>query len=107
VYTEHARRHLISEGLPHRRIYLTGSPMKEVLDYYKPKIESSGITKGLKLTAKSFFLVSVHREENVDNPANLERIITVLESLQKEYKLPVIVSTHPVPGSDWRTERRI
>jgi UDP-N-acetylglucosamine 2-epimerase (non-hydrolysing) len=95
VYTEHARRHLISEGLPHRRIYLTGSPMKEVLDYYKPKIESSGIAESLKLKAKSYLMVSVHREENVDNPANLEKIITVLDRLQQEYSLPVIVSTHP------------
>jgi UDP-N-acetylglucosamine 2-epimerase len=95
VYAEHARRHLISEGLPHRRIYLTGSPMKEVLDYYKPKIESSGIAESLKLTAKSYFLVSVHREENVDNPANLDKIISALERIQQEYKQPVIVSTHP------------
>lgn len=101
VYTEHARRHLISEGLPHRRIYLTGSPMKEVLDYYRSKIESSSISEILKLKSKNYFIVSVHREENVDNPANLEKIITVLDRLQNEYKLPVIVSTHP------RTRKRL
>ncbi len=95
VYTEHARRHLVSEGLPHRRIYLTGSPMKEVLDYYRSKIESSSIAESLKLKPKGYFIVSVHREENVDNPDNLEKIITVLDRLQQEYKLPVIVSTHP------------
>jgi len=95
VYTEHARRHLISEGLPHRRIYLTGSPMKEVLDFYRIKIESSGILKELKLKEKNYFVVSVHREENVDNPENFEKIIKVLDSLTSEYDLPVIVSTHP------------
>ena len=73
VYTEHARRHLISEGLPHRRIYLTGSPMKEVLDYYKPKIDSSKALESLLLKADHYFLVSIHREENVDNPENLQK----------------------------------
>jgi len=101
VYTEHARRHLISEGLPHRRIYLTGSPMKEVLDYYKPKIDISKALESLSLKAKNYFLVSTHREENVDNPANLEKILIVLNTLAEEYNLPVVVSTHP------RTKKRI
>jgi UDP-N-acetylglucosamine 2-epimerase (non-hydrolysing) len=101
VYTEHARRHLISEGLPHRRIYLTGSPMYEVLNYYKPKIEASKITESLKLTADGYFLVSTHREENVDNPGNLVRILTVINKLAETYKLPVVVSTHP------RTRKRL
>ncbi|HUW04639.1 MAG TPA: UDP-N-acetylglucosamine 2-epimerase (non-hydrolyzing) [Williamwhitmania sp.] len=95
VYTEHARRHLISEGLPHRRIYLTGSPMKEVLDYYKPKIDASSALSHLSLVAGSYFLVSTHREENVDNPENLRKILTVLNRLAESYNLPVIVSTHP------------
>ena len=95
VYTEHARRHLLSEGLPHRRIYLTGSPMNEVLNYYKPQISKSQILSNLKLEAGNYFLVSTHREENVDNPSNLLKIITVLNSLANEYNLPVIVSTHP------------
>jgi UDP-N-acetyl-L-fucosamine synthase len=95
VYTEHARRHLLSEGLPHRRIYLTGSPMKEVLDYYKPKIERSKIIAKLKLKPDNYFIVSVHREENVDKPENLRKIIGVINSLAGEYNLPVIVSTHP------------
>lgn len=95
VYTEHARRHLISEGLPHRRIYLTGSPMKEVIDFYRPKIEHSAILTELKLEKNRYFVVSVHREENVDNPAHLEKIVTVLEQIQNTYKYPVIVSTHP------------
>ena len=101
VYTEHARRHLISEGLPHRRIYLTGSPMKEVLDFYMPKIEVSNALKSLSLKAKSYFLVSVHREENVDNEDNLKKILHVLNALAEEYQIPVIISTHP------RTRKRI
>lgn len=101
VYTEHARRHLISEGLPHRRIYLTGSPMKEVLDYYRPQIQNSKILYVLNISKSAYLLVSTHREENVDNPENLKKILTVLNSLAKEYNLPVIVSTHP------RTRKRI
>jgi UDP-N-acetyl-L-fucosamine synthase len=95
VYTEHARRHLISEGLPHRRIYLTGSPMKEVLDYYMPKIKEANALDNLSLRAKSYFLVSTHREENVDNPENLSRILYILNQLAENYNIPVIVSTHP------------
>jgi len=95
VYTEHARRHLLSEGLPHRRIYLTGSPMKEVLDYYSAKISGSDILEQLSLSKDSYFLVSAHREENVDHPGNLEKILRILNRLAREYNLPVIVSTHP------------
>ncbi len=95
VYTENARRHLISEGLPHRRIYLTGSPMKEVIDYYMLKINRSDILKKLNLKEKEYFIVSVHREENVDNAENLERIVEVLERIYDVFKQPIIVSTHP------------
>lgn len=101
VYTEHARRHLISEGLPHRRIYLTGSPMKEVLDYYSERIDSSEVLSTLKLEKGKFFLLSTHREENVDNPENLKRILTAMSTVAETYNLPVIVSTHP------RTRKRI
>ena len=101
VYTEHARRHLLSEGLPHRRTYLTGSPMKEVLEYYKPKIDVSKVLDRLSLNANRYFLVSTHREENVDNPDNLRKILTVLNKLAEKYKHPVIVSTHP------RTRKRM
>ncbi len=101
VYTEHARRHLIAEGLPHRRIYLTGSPMFEVLNYYKSKIDASTIADTLKLQKKKYFVVSTHREENVDNPENLRRILVILNSLAGDYQLPVIVSTHP------RTRKRL
>ncbi len=95
VYTEHARRHLLSEGLPHRRIYLTGSPMKEVLDYYFPRISKSDILNQLSVSNGGYFLVSAHREENVDNPRNLAKILNILHRLTVEYNIPVIVSTHP------------
>ncbi len=95
VYTEHARRHLLSEGLPHRRIYLTGSPMLEVLSTFKDKIDQSEILKNLKLEANKYFVVSVHREENVDNHFNLIKILDILNALAKEYNIPVVVSTHP------------
>lgn len=95
VYTEHARNHLISEGLPHRRIYLTGSPMNEVLNYYLPKIKLSKILYSLKLKEKNYFLVSVHREENVDIHERLQNILKILNALSEEYNYPIIVSTHP------------
>jgi UDP-N-acetyl-L-fucosamine synthase len=95
VYTEHARRHLLAEGLPHRRIYLTGSPMKEVLLHYMSKINASKALETLDIKAKKYFVVSTHREENVDNPENLRKILHVLNHLCKKYKYPVIVSTHP------------
>jgi UDP-N-acetylglucosamine 2-epimerase (non-hydrolysing) len=101
VYTEHARRHLLSEGLPHRRIYLTGSPMREVLNFYMPKINQSDILSKLGIEKKEYFLVSTHREENVDNQANLKKILAVLNKLTEKFNLPVIVSTHP------RTRKRI
>jgi UDP-N-acetylglucosamine 2-epimerase len=101
VYTENARRHLISEGLPHRRIYFTGSPMKEIIDFYRPNIEKSKILEELKLKERRYFVVSVHREENVDNPDNLKQIINVLSRIYDFYRFPLIVSTHP------RTRKRI
>lgn len=101
VYTENARRHLISEGLPHRRIYLTGSPMYEVLNHYAEKINNSNILDKLNLKAKEYFIVSTHREENVDNYDNLRKILTILNALAKKYNMPVIVSTHP------RTKKRL
>ena len=101
VYTEHARRHLISEGYPHRRLYLTGSPIYEVLKYYSKKIEKSEILTELGLEKGKYFIVSTHREENVDVPENLEKILFILNKLAEEYDLPVIVSTHP------RTAKRL
>jgi UDP-N-acetyl-L-fucosamine synthase len=101
VYTEHARRHLISEGLPQRRIFLTGSPMKEVLLHYMPKIIESKVLGELSLEKGKYFIVSTHREENVDNKDNLEKILFILNRLAEDYMLPVIVSTHP------RTRKRL
>lgn len=95
VYTERARQHLLSEGFPHRRIYLTGSPLREVLDFYKTKIENSKILTLLNLKTKKYFIVSAHREENVDNPLVLRKIIEILNNLAKDFKIPIIVSTHP------------
>ena len=101
VYTENARRHLLSEGLPHRRIYLTGSPMREVLDHAREAIEASDVLERLGLRPNGYFVASLHREENVDDPARLERLIRALEMVAAKYDRQVIVSTHP------RTRRRL
>lgn len=101
VYTEHARRHLLSEGLPHRRIYLTGSPMKEVLDYYQPGIDGSDVLERLRLSNKGYVLVSMHREENVDSKDNLKLLLVALVEVQQRFNLPILVSTHP------RTRKRL
>lgn len=101
VYTEHARRHLLSEGIHHRRIYLTGSPMYEVLRHYEAQINRSKILEELHLRAKEYFLVSTHREENVDNSLNLSKILGTLNGVAERYGRPIIVSTHP------RTSKRL
>ena len=95
VYTENARRHLISEGLSHRFIYLTGSPMLEVLNSKKNQIATSTILERLKLNKQKYFIVSVHREENVDNKDNLRRVIECINAIYDKYKYPVVISTHP------------
>ena len=100
-YTEHARRHLISEGLPQRRIYVTGSPMKEVLSDHIDKINASKALKTLKIEPQNYFLASIHREENVDRRESLSQLLESLEKLTEEFHLPVIVSTHP------RTRKRL
>ncbi|WP_457649935.1 non-hydrolyzing UDP-N-acetylglucosamine 2-epimerase [Profundibacter sp.] len=101
VYTEHARRHLLSEGLPHRRIVLTGSPMREVLEHYRDRIEASGILSELDLQARRYFVVSLHREENVDSKPRLIALMETLEELARRYDFPIILSTHP------RTRKRL
>ena len=101
VYTEHARRHLLSEGLSHRRIYLTGSPMKEVLLTHMNSIQSSKILTQLGLEQEGYFIASIHREENVDNKGNLSLLLRSLNLVCEEYGFPVIVSTHP------RTRKRL
>jgi UDP-N-acetylglucosamine 2-epimerase (non-hydrolysing) len=94
-YTEHARRHLISEGLPHRRIYVTGSPMREVLKTHLERIKKSDALKRLDLEKGKFFLASIHREENVDRSESLSQLINALEALVRQFGHPVVVSTHP------------
>jgi UDP-N-acetylglucosamine 2-epimerase len=95
VLTEHARRYLLAEGLPGDRIFKVGSHLAEVLAHFWPKIESSQVLDELKLESGKFFLVSAHREENVDVPARLTALLDSLDALAAEYGLPVIVSTHP------------
>ena len=101
VYTEHARRHLLSEGCHHRRIYLTGSPMKEVLEHYRDRIEASDILTLLDLKDRAYFVVSLHREENVDSTSRLAALVEALNQLAAQYDMPIIVSTHP------RTRKRL
>jgi UDP-N-acetylglucosamine 2-epimerase len=101
TYSEIARDYLLHEGLPPDQIIKTGSPMREVLDYYAPKINSSDIILNLSLTPRQYFVVSSHREENVDSPENLIKIINVLNDLATRYEIPIIFSTHP------RTRKRL
>jgi UDP-N-acetyl-L-fucosamine synthase len=101
VYTEHARRNLIAEGLQPRRIMLTGSPMREVLDHYRPNIDASDILRRLHLDKGGYFLVSAHREENVDAPARLGALLDCLIAVRNQWSVPVVVSTHP------RTRQRL
>jgi UDP-N-acetyl-L-fucosamine synthase len=101
VYTEHARRNLLAEGLHPRRIAHTGSPLREVLDHYRPLIDASNVLPQLALEPGQYFLVSAHREENVDDPARLDRLLDCLRAVQETWRLPVHVSTHP------RTRKRL
>lgn len=101
VYTEHARRNLRAEGLHPRRILLTGSPMKEVLAAQRVAIDASDVLERLGLEENGYFLVSAHREENVDEPTRLSALLDCLEAVVEGYGLPVLVSTHP------RTRKRL
>ena len=101
VLTEHARRYLIAEGIRPETIIKTGSHMREVLDHYMPKIEASDVLHRLKLQSNRYFIVSAHREENVDSQQNLLDMMETLNALADTYDVPVIVSTHP------RTKKRI
>ena len=101
VYTEHARRNLIAEGLENRRIVLTGSPLREVLDIYRPAIDQSKILEELGVLQSGYFVVSAHRQENVDNPARLESLMQSLNLIAETWCLPILVSMHP------RTRQRI
>jgi UDP-N-acetylglucosamine 2-epimerase (non-hydrolysing) len=101
VLTEHARRYLIDEGIKPEVIFKTGSHMKEVLNFFKPKISKSTVLKKLSLKPKKFFIVSAHREENIDNDLNFKDFLASLEAIYHKFKLPIIVSTHP------RTQKRL
>jgi len=94
-YTEHARRNLLAEGIHPRRIMMSGSPMREVLDHYRAKIEASSVLANLGLEKNQYFLVSAHRQENVDSPERLKDLLESLEAIHEEWGLPLMVSTHP------------
>ena len=101
TYSSIAREYLISEGLPKDQIIKTGSPIYEVLSFYKQKIEASEILSSLHLEKRNFYLVSAHREENIDTDKNFLKLVEVLNSVAEKHNLPVILSTHP------RTQKRI
>lgn len=101
TYSDIAREYLLREGLPPDQIIKTGSPMREVIEYYRAGMEASTVLSRLDLREHQYFLVSSHREENVDAPENLQRLFNVLNALAEQFALPVIVSTHP------RTRKRM
>ena len=101
TYSTIARDYLLAEGLPADRVIKTGSPMFEVLDHYREGIESSDALSRLGLEHNGFFLVSAHREENVDSDKSFLKLVDVLNTVAEQYQLPVIVSTHP------RTQKRV
>lgn len=94
-YTEHSRRYLLSEGISKEYIYVTGSPMREVLSANKAGIDSSKVLETLALEPENYFVVSAHREENIDNQKTFYSLINALNSIAEEYQKPVIYSTHP------------
>ncbi len=101
TYSSIAREYLLSEGLPPDMVIKTGSPMYEVLKFYQDDIESSNILQHLDLEYNQFFVISAHREENIDSDKNFLKLVGILNAISKMYKLPVIVSTHP------RTRKRV
>jgi UDP-N-acetylglucosamine 2-epimerase len=101
AYTEHSRRYLINEGIRRDHIFVTGSPLKEVLLAYKHKIGGSNVLQNLSLKKDKYIVVSSHREENVDNLENFKQLVESINAVADEYKLPIIFSTHP------RTQKQI
>lgn len=99
--TEQARDYLISEGIRPETVIKTGSCMKEILSFYKNQIDSCDVLNRLQLVMGKYFIVSIHREENVDYPENLKKLVDSLNALAEKYNFPVIVSTHP------RTQKRL
>jgi UDP-N-acetylglucosamine 2-epimerase (non-hydrolysing) len=100
-YTDIARDYLLREGLSPDQVIKTGSPMREVIEYYMPGIEASDVLTRLGLKERHYFVMSSHREENVDSPENLQKLIGIMNALAQRYQEPVIVSTHP------RTRKRM
>jgi UDP-N-acetyl-L-fucosamine synthase len=94
-YSDISREYLLREGIPGDRVIKTGSPMFEVLNHYLPKIKQSPILKQLNLSPGKYFLVSCHREENVNSPGNFQHFTEILNGIANQYHMPVIVSTHP------------
>lgn len=101
AYTEHARRNLLAEGLHPRRVLVTGSPMREVLEHFRAQIDASDVLERLGLDERGYFLVSAHREENVDSPERLQALLACLDRVHAVHGLPIVVSTHP------RTRKRL
>ena len=101
VYSLHSRQNLLAEGIHPSRILHIGSPMREVLSFYRNQIDMSDALQRLGLSARGYFLASLHREENVDSPDRLADSIAALAAVAKQYGLPVVISTHP------RTQKRI
>lgn len=101
TYSDIAREYLLREGLPPDQIIKTGSPMREVIEYYRDGVDASKVLNRLGLSQEGYFLVSSHREENVDSPENLQRLFNVMNAVAERVGLPVIVSTHP------RTRKRM
>ena len=101
TYSDIAREYLLREGLPPDQVIKTGSPMREVIEYYRDGVDASTVLNRLGLREQAYFLVSSHREENVDSPANLQLLFNVMNAVAERFELPVIVSTHP------RTRKRM
>lgn len=94
-YTEHSRRYLLSEGIDGKTIFVTGSPMREVLRDHIEEIEKSNVLERLNLEKNKYIIVSAHREENIDNEDNFMSLMTAINDIAEKYKMPVIYSTHP------------
>ena len=101
VYTEHARRNLIAEGLPADQIFITGSPMAEILNRHQSGIQNSVALKTLNLKKRQYFVASFHREENVDDKGYLQQIVESLNEIAMKFNFPIVLSTHP------RTKKRL
>jgi UDP-N-acetylglucosamine 2-epimerase (non-hydrolysing) len=94
-YTERSRQNLLREGISGQRIYVTGNPILEVIKHHDQQIENSNVLKELKIKRGDYFLITLHRAENVDIEPRLRQFATALEQIQKKYQLPIIISTHP------------